>query len=523
MTAPLTDARYQDPMIYDEPRAAQPPQERSSVARNAVYLVFGQVVTTTLAILLSAALGRSLGAGDFGLYFLISTFATFAYVVADWGQQYYVIREVARVPERGGEFLGTALVLRVAGAVLVAAPVGLVSWALGYDARTCWFSVAFIAITLPFFLAQGFGMVFRGRDRMGLDAAVSVVNKVLMLGLALAALAMGMGLGGVVVAQALAGAVAVVAATRLYRRVALGPLRFSWEAAREMIACGTPILAMMIAASVQPYLDAIILSKLAPADAVGWFGAAKNIMGTLLAPALIIGAAGFPRLSRAATDTAVFQGEVRAALRPMLLLGALAGAGTYLFGDVAIGIVYGERNFGPAGTIVKIFGPGLFLLFIDVLFGYALTALGRTGAFSMVKILSVLVSTGLDLVLIPLFQQRSGNGGAGAVLAFVLSEVVVFGGALLLMPRGSLRPAVALDIGRAVGAGVITALLFQWLPPIPFYLGIPLCIVTFVLLAKAVGLVRRDDLLLLRTALRKGSAASTPPTAEGGADRSPAS
>jgi O-antigen/teichoic acid export membrane protein len=317
--------------------------------------------------------------------------------------------------------------------------------------------------------------------------------------------------------------VAVVAATRLYRRVALGPLRFSWEAAREMIACGTPILAMMIAASVQPYLDAIILSKLAPADAVGWFGAAKNIMGTLLAPALIIGAAGFPRLSRAATDTAVFQGEVRATLRPMLLLGALAGAGTYLFGDVAIGIVYGQRNFGPAGTIVKIFGPGLFLLFIDVLFGYALTALGRTGAFSMVKILSVLVSTGLDLVLIPLFQQRSGNGGAGAVLAFVLSEVVVFGGALLLMPRGSLRPAVALDIGRAVGAGVITALLFQWLPPIPFYLGIPLCIVTFVLLAKAVGLVRRDDLLLLRTALRQGSAASTPPTAEGGADRSPAS
>jgi hypothetical protein len=74
-----------------------------------------------------------------------------------------------------------------------------------------------------------------------------------------------------------------------------------------------------------------------------------------------------------------------------------------------------------------------------------------------------------------------------------------------------------------VGAGVITALLFQWLPPIPFYLGIPLCIVTFVLLAKAVGLVRRDDLLLLRTALRQGSAASTPPTAEGGADRSPAS
>ena len=45
---------------------------------------------------------------DFGLYFLISSFATFAYVVVDWGQQFYVIREVARTPSRGGDLLGDA-------------------------------------------------------------------------------------------------------------------------------------------------------------------------------------------------------------------------------------------------------------------------------------------------------------------------------------------------------------------------------------------------------------------------------
>ena len=507
-------------MTHDNAQTVKAPPGRASIARNAFHLVFGQVVTTTLAILFSAALGRSLGAGDFGLYFLLTTFATFAYVVVDFGQTFYVIREVARKPERGGEFLGTALALRVVGAVLLSAPVGFVSWALGYDARTCWLSVAFIGVTLPFFLAQGFGMVFRGRDRMGLDAWVSVINKVAMLTLALAALALGTGLAGVVIAQALAGAMAIVAAIWLYRRVATGPVSWSWEAAGEMIAGGAPILTMMIAASVQPYLDAIILSKLAPADAVGWFGAAKNIMGTLLAPALIIGAAAYPRLSRATLDGAALKGEVRAALRPMLLLGALAGAGTYLFGDAAIGIVYGQRNFGPAGTILKIFGPGLFLLFIDVLFGYALTALGRTAAFSMVKIFSVLISTGLDFVLIPLFQRHTGNGGAGAVLAFVLSEVVVFGGAVFLMPRGSLRPGVALDIARAVAAGVTTAFLIQFLPPIPLYLGIPLCVAVFAVLSAALGLVRRDDLFLLQASLRQRGGGPPPAIAvEDAADR----
>src|SRR4051794_32361072 len=158
-------------------RAPAAASGHGTVARNVFHLVLGQVATTALAIVFSAALGRSLGARDFGLYFLITSFATFAFVLVDWGQQYYVIREVARSPERGSSLLGTALVLRAAGTVLVSIPIGLLAWALRYGARTCWFSVAFLAASLPFFLAQSYGMVFRGRDRMGLDAWVSVVNK----------------------------------------------------------------------------------------------------------------------------------------------------------------------------------------------------------------------------------------------------------------------------------------------------------------------------------------------------------
>ena len=476
---------------------------RASVARNAFNLVVGQVSTTALAIVLSAALGRQLGARDFGLYFLISSFSTFAYVVVDWGQQFYVIREVARTPARGGELLGTTLVLRVAGAIVISLPAGLLAWGLGYDARTCWFSVAFIAATIPWAASQGFTMMFRGRDRMGLEAAVSVVNKAVTLALALVALALGTGVGGVVAAQALAGVVAVIVAARLHRRIATGRMRFDASTAREVVAGGTAIVTMMVAASVQPYLDAIILSKLVPGEAVGWYGAAKNIMGTLIAPSLIIGAAAYPRLSRAAFDVPTFNAEVRATLRPMLFLGALAGAGTWLFADAAIALVYGQRNFGPAGMILKIFAPGLFLLFIDVLFGNALTALGRSTAFSIAKIASVVISTGLDLVLIPWFQRRTGNGGMGAVLAFVASEVVVFGGSAMILPRRCLGKAVGLDVARALAAGALTVVLFESLPPLPLLAGIPACVITFALCALALGLLRRSDVAVLIAGVRQ--------------------
>ena len=474
-----------------------------TVARNAFHLVLGQATTTALAIFFSAALARSLGASDFGVYFLIASFSTFAYVLVDWGQQFFIVREVARQPERRSLLLGTALVLRTAGAVLVAVPFGLVAWALGYDAATCWYSVIFIAVSLPFFLAQSYGLVFRARDLMGLDAWLSVANKFALLGLALAALALGAGLRGVLAAQALAGILALVIAIRLYRRVACGPLRYSRQTARELLVGGSTILAATIAANIHPYIDAVILSKLAPADAIGWFGAARSILGTMFAPAAILGTAAFPRLSRVATNRVQFEADVRAALRPLMWLGALAAIGTYLFADDAIAIVYGRQHFGPSGIILKVYAPAFILLFINSLLANALLALHRARAFSAVKTASVVVGTALDLVLIPLFQQRMGNGGIGAIAAFGLSEIVVFAGVILVLRREGLTLGLPVDMAKALGAAALTLLLFWWLPPLPFLIGVPACAIVFLLCSLGVGLVRRSDVLLFRTLLLK--------------------
>jgi O-antigen/teichoic acid export membrane protein len=478
-------------------------EPRGTVAKNALYLVAGQVTTTALAIVLSAALGRSLGAQDFGIYYLISTMSTFAFVFVEWGQPFLVIRQVARDPRQSGDLLGTALALRVALALLVTIPVGLIAWALGYAARTTWLSVCLILASLPLYLAQGYGMVFRARDQMGRDATVSVVNKAIALAVTLPALTIGLGIPGVVVAQGVAGVAAVWVASRLYRRLGASPLRLSRETARELMAGGVPVLAMTAAISVQPYLDAIILSKLAPAAVVGWFAAAKNILGTLMAPASILGAAAYPRIARASADPVAFRREVRSALRPLLWLAALAGTGAYLFAGTAIGLIYGSRGFQPAATILEVFAPGLFLLFIDILFGNIVYASGRGTGFAIAKIVSVVVGTALDLLLIPWFQEHYGNGGIGVVVAFALSEFVVFAGALVCLPRGTLEPATGLDGARALGAAGATVLLFRLIPPVPPWVGMPLCVGAFAAVSLALGLVDRRDLAELAALVRR--------------------
>lgn len=475
------------------------PEARAGFARNAFNLLLGQVGTTALAIVQSAALGRSLGAADFGLYFLVTSMATFGYVFVEWGQPLFVIREVARSPGRAGELLGSALVLRLAFAAAISIPAYLTAWLLGYDARTCGLSVLFIATSLPYFLAQAYGMVFRARDRMGKDAVVSIANKALGLALVLAALSLGGNLIGIAIALALAGTAALALARWLYGRMDAPPVKVTRERAREILLGGLPIIAMSAAVAAQPYLDAVLLSKLAPANTVGWYGAARNILGTLIAPAVILGAAAYPRLSRAASDPALFHHEVRGALRPMLLLGALGGTGTYLFADFAVSLIYGKSEYGPAAAVLRWFSPGMFLLFVDMLLSNVLLAAGRPRGFAIAKILSVAVSTVLAFLLIPFFQERYGNGGIGIVVAFALSELVVFVGVLFIIPRGTFDADVPRDFARALTAGGATALAIGALPPLAPLLAIPLCITLFGACSFALGLIRRDDLALVKS------------------------
>jgi len=491
--------------VNGAPQVEAPPRGLR-LARNTLHLFLGQMGTMVLGILFSAALGRLLGVKDFGLYFLVNSFAAFAMVLVDWGQSYVTIREVARAPEYSGHLAGTGLVLRAAGMVAIGVPAALVAWALGYDLRTRWFTVAFLLASLPFFLAQNFGVVFRGRDRMDLDAAVSVANRAVGLLLAVAALKVGLGLGGVMGALFLGGTAALVLAWRYYAHVDLvGPLKFSASTARLIFREGTPLLLMTIAVYVQPYIDAVVLSKMVTREAIGWYGAAKSIQGTLIAPALILASAAFTPLSRVAREPEQFREQFATIQRPMLWLAGLGCIGTWLFASVAISVVYGGRNYGPAGIILQIFALGLFLLFIDMLMAVALTALMRSKAVASVKIASVVFGLALELVLVPYFQQLTGNGGIGVTLALVISELLMCLGCALLLPRWVLGPKVLADGGRAVVCAVGTGVFFHFLPPLTPWLGIPLCIVVFTLLSVATGMVHRGDLGLLRALLRRGS------------------
>jgi O-antigen/teichoic acid export membrane protein/glycosyltransferase involved in cell wall biosynthesis len=464
------------------------------LARNAFYLLLGQVGTTILAVVLNAALARTLGAADFGIYFLLVSMSTFAYVVVEWGQSALLVREAAREPQLSGQLLGGALAFRVVVGLAATAFTGLLTRVLGYDPRTQMLAALMVLCGLPLALSQPYTYMFRARDRMDLDAAVGVAAKLVIVAVTLTVLVLGGHLAGVVGAQGVGGAIALLVAVLLARRIPLPAPRWTWQNVRTLAATGTPIAVFFVAGAIEPYLHAILLSKLVPAVVVGWYGAARNIMGVLLAPATILSTAAFPQFSRAAARPEELHQATRRTLRLLMTLGALAAVGTFLFADLAISVIYGPHKFGPAATVLKLFAPVQLVFFLDMLFATLVTAIGKAPVLAAAKLVSVIASSGLALVLVPICQQRYGNGGLGLVLAFGISEVVMVVALLILIPRGALDRGILIDLGRVLGVALGTLAVFQLLPAASSWVSVPGAVLLFAALSLGVGLVSRDDL-----------------------------
>ncbi len=466
------------------------------MARNVLHLGLGQVGTTVLTVLLNATLARTLGPADFGLLYLVTTIATFAYVVVDWGHGGLIIRETARDPRRSGELLGTAMALRTVCALAACAVAVASTWLLGYDMRTCVLTGALIMGWLPLYLGLSFGWVFRGRERMDRDALLNLVAKGATLLGSIVCFALGARLLGLVLTWSLAGWLTLAIGILMYRRLDLPAMAANLSTARELLRDGAPLLAITLVVGVEPYVNANILYKMASPTVVACYGAASNIFGTLIAPATILGSTTYPRLS-SARDPAEFKRAFGISLRLLSLLAFLGGIGTYLFADVPVALIYSLEKFAPAVDSLRAFAPVLVLMYVDIFLASAIVAAGKAVRLAGIKAASVAFTSGLVFVLVPLYQARYANGGLGAIHAMAIGELVMVVAEAILMGEFLDRRTLG-DLLRGLIAAAATFMVVREWPALTPFLAIPLCVSVFAAISLLVGAVNRSDVAMLK-------------------------
>lgn len=406
-----------------------------------------------LAVVLNAVMGRYLGPSILGYYYLAGSFVAFGFLAVEWGQAGTLPALVAKNRARAGEYLGSGLAFRLVASVVVCAALLGAAALLKYDME---FRVV-LALMLPAAIAAsmitGCYDTIRGFERTDVAAYSQVGGQLLTICVVLPTLLLGGDVRAVLVAN-LVGTVALLGVVwRTLRPAGIGALTVSRGALRNLVVDGLPFMWFNVAIALYGTVDAVLLSKLAPSDVVGWHAAALKLVGILVFPAAALVTALYPTLVRLFNeDLDAYLRTARSALRGTLVLAAPLALGCVFYPDIGIRI-FSRESFGPAEDNLRVTAVFLALTYVSMPLGTCLLAAGRHRIWAIVQFVSVGIRALSDFVMIPWFQAKVGNGGLGVCWAMAACEATMVAAAVFLAPRGIFDGSFVRHIALTVVGG----------------------------------------------------------------------
>ncbi len=456
-------------------------------------------------VLLENSVQDRLGHSTFGLIAACSALAVVVATLADLGLTQFTVQRLATEPTFADSQFPTLLPLR--GLLTLVALLGLLGlgWVLGYRAQ----ELGLLAAVGTALLLTQYGQFLRApvqaRQHFNTDALLSVLEKLLALGLVVALLAGSqLSLSTYIGARLAAAAFTAVLFMGLLRRL-FGRLPHRWprwRPAGQLLRGSLPFAFIALLYGINERVDIVLLERLSSAREAGYYAGAYRWLDAVMMYAWTVLPLFFARFAHAAARPRE--------LRQLLWVGQRVVAVPLLL-VVAFVLFRGEVLFWQfrhsAGFELDRMVLCLKVLFLNVLlhaffaiYSTILTGTHHQRPVSWLVALSIGVNITLNLLLLPRF------GAVAAAANTLLSGVLVAGGYVWLVPRRMGVPVpwhilarLALAFGLLCGGWYLarTQLALAW------WLEAGLMSVFFAGLLPLTGLVQRRELRQLRQLFSK--------------------
>lgn len=411
--------------------------------------------STTVLILL---MPRYLGDVDLGRFVTATFFITFLSLVANLGMGTHLIKATATADAKDvGSLAINAIALRVP-LIALSMLAGVVVVNLLLDSETS--RLIFYASLPGFVLATIYGSIsasLKGMQEMKPVAVAEGVSKVTQTIVIIAVLVGGYGVvavaGATVVGPVLALLVAVPA---LGRRTRLR-MKLDFALWRTLLVGGAPFLIWQIALLTYGQVDLVMLTKMTTEEVVGWYAAAYRLISIPVFLPVIVTGAILPALSSASRDPEAVGSMLRSALRTVFFLTLPLGIGTALLPDRLIALLGYPAEFDNSVPLISILALHMPVVSVTMILGTCLIAIDKQWRWVTVGILAACLNPVLNLVAIPVTSDLFDNGAIGAAVSTNVTELLMLGGALYLLPLHYLGQRFSGEIVRIVVAGLVMA------------------------------------------------------------------
>jgi O-antigen/teichoic acid export membrane protein len=436
--------------------------------------------------LLLAALGAiavrlitvRVGPAHYGFFVISLTFVGTVMLLTDLGITSITGRDIAQSPKDAADVLGQNLGLRLVLSGLIV-PLVIVAGVLLYHPSSLRWCIALVALSLPFNILLTLSLSYYSASiRNYLASGILLLQQVIYVGGVAIALANGLGIIGCSTSYLISTVVAsLIAFFAVRREVRYRPL-FDVRRWRQILALSASLGAIQLINLLYLKADTLLLSKMASARAVGYYGVAYNFTNVVLVVPMLVSQSVMPLLATSTGER--FASLVRRMEHSLAVLGVASVMITILFAHQAIAILAGH-HFQGAATPLKLLALSCYFSFLCTALGYAAVACNRHHRMIIVSAVGLVLNVGLNLAFIPRYGI---NGAASATLISEFIALVgvraIYGrdvGSKLSLTQLSFRPII-------VGAGVTLfaryVLLGSWNAPVDTVLWSPVIAALFI-------------------------------------------
>jgi O-antigen/teichoic acid export membrane protein len=423
-----------------------------------VYLLASQLATWVVTLAVLVVVPDLTGPDGFGEIGFAAIYMGFFTLAASLGTGTYLTRAIARDSSILGRYVYNAVVLKLVSGVLASVLAVVIAVAIGVDG-TKLMLVGLGCVTMVFVIVnEVFVGSLAGLERMGrISVWATVQVYVSSVGGILVLLA-----GGGVVAFSLvlcfASMIPTIANSRVWRWTA-GSRQLDFGVWNALVRGGFPLMILGGLILLYGSIDVPILSVLSSDTEVGWYSLAYRIVGIPLFIATVTTTAVFPSIS--AHGLAIdgeFTRLTNRSLRLVALLSVPASAGIAVLASRIVDLLYDDR-YTSVVPIVQILALTVPFTTMGVALGTALIASDRQSRYLVVAAVAAVLNPIASWFAVQWAMDRYDNGAIGTALVTVGTQVLTFGGMVMLRSKGIMDGWTMWYCGRTVlAAGLMAAM-----------------------------------------------------------------
>ncbi len=425
------------------------------IARNASILMVSQIITWILALLLTLIQPRLLGTAGLGELHVAQSVWAVATVFIMFGMDVLLMKEIARTPERAGQLFSTGILIQIPLYLIGAGAVALWTFIAGYSYNEI-LTVAILGVGI---LIWQFALMMRASllaiEQVRIVSYGEIAGKVFSTFVGITVLLMGYGVIGMALVNVGMALTNLVVQWVYFRRFSTFTFDVDLSAAAELLRAGVPYMLSGFFLAAYTQIDAIVLKQLLSVDAVGWYSASDRIYGTMqFVPTAFIGAT-FPMMARMyAQDRQAMPKMMQRSFNLMMVLGFPIGFGLFAMAQPLVNLLYGAE-YEKSGSILATMGIVVVVMYLTSLIGRFLISADRQNTWTIIMAVAVVAAVGLDLLLIPFFQNFMNNGAIGGAAAYIITESGMLLAGILMVPKGSLNRGNLWAFCKTLTAGVL--------------------------------------------------------------------